>query len=85
METEITLYTKPGCPWCSRATLWLDEHGYTYRELDVIASDEAFAEMKKISSQSLAPTMKVGDLVLADFGPDELEAFLKEHDLKPNA
>jgi hypothetical protein len=29
------------------------------------------------------PTLVTGELVLADFGPDELEDFLKEHNIRP--
>ncbi len=53
------LYIKPGCPWCSQVTLWLDEQGYRYKTVDVIADDNAFDEMKEISGQSLAPTLLV--------------------------
>jgi hypothetical protein len=37
--------------------------------------------MRKISGQSSAPTMTAGDLLLADFGVDELIPFLEEHGL----
>ena len=41
------------------------------------ADARAFAEMEKISGQTFAPTLQVGGKVLADFGPEELEAFWK--------
>jgi hypothetical protein len=43
----------------------------------------AFAELKRISDQSHTPTLAIGDLVLPDFGLDELEDFLKQHNILP--
>jgi glutaredoxin 3 len=80
MDSNIILYVKRGCPWCSEATAWLDQHGFEYEEVDVSGDPAAFAEMRKLSGQSCAPTMTIGDLMLADFGAEELEDFMREHD-----
>ena len=42
-----------------------------------------FNELKRISGQTYAPTLVIGNLFLPDFGPDELEEFLKEHNILP--
>ena len=87
--TIIKLYIKPGCPWCMQATAWLDNGRYRYQKLDVIADDAAFAEMKELSGQSLAPTLVVnhGDpenqRVLPDFDVDELQVFLVAEGIEP--
>ena len=72
---NIRLFIKPYCPWCHKAIAWLDAHGAKYETLDVIADQEAFAEMKEISGQTLAPVIDVDGEVLADFGPEELAKF----------
>ncbi len=87
-EPNIDLYIKPGCPWCTAATAWLDREGYRYREHDVIAFPGKFDEMVALTGQSLAPCLRVrvadgDDLVLPDFGDDELEAFVEKHGLTP--
>jgi hypothetical protein len=51
--------------------------------VDVLRDGAAFAEMRRLSGQGLAPTLLAGDRVLADFGPEELEAFLEEHGIEP--
>ncbi len=84
-NAPFQLYVKPGCPWCTDAVDYLREHGYAFEEIDVRRDPDAFAEMRKVSGQSLSPTLAVGDLVLPDFDTDELEDFLKEHDLQPPA
>ncbi|HEX3444429.1 MAG TPA: glutaredoxin family protein [Chthoniobacterales bacterium] len=83
VSNRLILYVKPGCSWCRRAENYLREHGYSYVLVDVINDRSAFAEMKRLSGQTYAPTLAVGDLILADFGPEELEEFLQQHQLLP--
>jgi len=80
---SLKLYVKTWCPWCIRAQKFLDDRGYRYEEIDVEADREAYAEMVRISGQRLTPTLSVGDKVLPDFGPDELEVFLARHGIAP--
>ena len=58
---------------------WLDEHDIEYETLDVIADEEAFAEMVRLSGQELAPVLDVDGKVLADFGPEELAEFWEKN------
>jgi glutaredoxin len=76
------LYIKPYCGWCHKAVRWLDEHGYDYETIDVIADETAFDEMIRLSKQELAPVIDVDGAVLADFGPDQLAAFLNKLEKK---
>lgn len=72
---KIRLFIKPYCPWCHKAVDWLKAHDIKHETLDVIADQEAFAEMREISGQTLAPVIDVDGEVLADFGPEELAKF----------
>lgn len=78
---NMKVYVKPGCPWCVDVIAYLKKEGYEFEEIDVIANRDKFDEMIAISGQSSAPTMTVGDLMLPDFGVDELKVFLNKHDL----
>ena len=83
-DVILNIYVKPGCPWCINVVQYLKEEGYTIKEIDVLADDEKFKEMEEISGQTFAPTMRVGtnnDLILSDFGVDELKVFLAKHNL----
>jgi glutaredoxin 3 len=82
-STSMILYVKPGCPWCRIAEEYLNKRGYKYERTDVCVDPAAFAELKRISGQAYAPTMVIGNLLLPDFGPDELEDFLKRHNILP--
>jgi glutaredoxin 3 len=79
---NFVLYVKPGCPWCRRAEEFLDARGYEYQRIDVYKDAEAYAEMKRLSGQSYTPTLHAGELILKDFGPTELEAFLQKNKLR---
>ena len=70
---QVRLFIKPYCPWCHRASRWLDGHGVAYETVDVYSDDGAYDEMVQLSGQELAPVIQVDDKILADFGPDELE------------
>ncbi len=82
-EPELKIYVKPGCPWCVEALAWLTNAGYNFRAVDVYADPAAYEEMRRLSGQGSAPTMTYGDLLLADFGVEELVPFLREHGIEP--
>jgi glutaredoxin 3 len=73
----MILYIKRGCPWCIDAETWLRRQGIDYTAVDVLTDANAFAAMRKISGQTKAPVLvtEAGG-VLADFGSEELPAFL---------
>jgi glutaredoxin 3 len=80
---ELLLYVKAGCPWCYMAEDYLNRHGYRYRSVDVCKDRAAFDELRRVSGQTLAPTLVVDGRVLPDFGLDELEHFLKTNQIEP--
>jgi len=72
---QVRLFIKPCCGWCDRAEQWLQKHGVAYEAVDVIANEDAYAEMIELSGQELAPVIDVDGAVLADFGPEQLAEF----------
>jgi glutaredoxin len=84
MANSLQLYVKTWCPWCVTAQEWLDSHGYTYELVDVEKSREIYQEMIELSGQRYTPTLVVdGEMVLPDFGPEELATFLRKHSIEP--
>jgi glutaredoxin len=57
----------------------LDALGCTYRVHDIEKHTEAALEMRRLSGQTRVPTLSVSGKILADFGPEELEPFLRAH------
>ena len=83
MSAPLKLYVKSWCPWCVSARQYLDRHRYSYDEINVSRDPEAYEEMIRLSGQTLAPTLLADGKVLADFGPDELDRFLKTERILP--
>jgi len=83
MEQAMKVYVKPGCPWCTEVVGHLRAEGYDFQTVNVMADPEAYAEMRRLTGQSKAPTVTAGDLVLADCGVEELREFLERHDIQP--
>ena len=75
------LYVKSACSWCDEAEDYLKEHCIAYDRINVSADRAGFAEMLELSGQTKAPTMDWAGEVLADFGADELDAFLRERNV----
>jgi len=71
------LYVKEGCPWCEDAEAELDKLGLKYERREVRSNTAYFNEMKEISGQSKAPVLDIDGHILADFGIEQLPAFLK--------
>ena len=62
---------------------WLDEHDVQYEPVDVIADENAYDEMIRLSGQELAPVIDVDGKILADFGPEQLEKFWSSLNREP--
>lgn len=80
MESAVViLYIKPWCPWCVEAVDWMKRKKLEFTPADVLTDAAAYARMRKISGQSLTPTLEMPDgSVLADFDTRQLERFLEE-------
>jgi glutaredoxin len=80
---ELKLYSREWCSWCIDAKDYLNEHGFRFTEIDVGRDRQAYEEMKALSAQTYVPTFIAGDKVLANFDTDQLETFLREHEITP--
>lgn len=70
---KIEIYTKWGCPYCTRAKALLDAKGVTYTEHDVTFSSALRAEMKqRVPGARTVPQVLVGDQALG--GSDDISA-----------
>ena len=47
--SDITIYTKPGCPYCAAAKDDLQQRGLHYAEHNVKADQEALRDMLKLN------------------------------------
>jgi len=80
---ELKLYSREWCSWCIDAKDYLKERGFRFTEIDVGRDRQAYEEMKALSDQTYVPTFVAGDKVIANFDTDQLETFLREHEITP--
>ncbi len=83
MATDLKLFSREWCSWCIDAKEYLTERGYQFNEIDVGRDRVAYEEMKQLSDQTYVPTLQAGDEVLANFDTDQLEKFLRAHNIVP--
>jgi glutaredoxin 3 len=83
MPMELKLYSREWCSWCIDAKEYLSTRGYSFVEIDVGEDRLAYEEMKELSDQTYVPTFVAGENVLANFDTDQLEKFLREHEIHP--
>lgn len=70
-QTQVTLYVVPGCPLCSRARSWLEQHGIAYAERDVANDFGALRAMHRLTRQRLVPVFEAKNRALVR--PSEVE------------
>ena len=77
--SKPTLYVKQGCPWCIDALAYFNAKGIDLEVIDVREEPKRMDELIEVSGQSMTPTFKHGDFVVADFDLEEFEAALEQN------
>jgi len=72
--TRVTLFSKPGCPHCTRAKKALEEKGYTYEEIVLGSKGLTFSSLAAVTGKGTTPQVYMdGELIGS---ADELEEWL---------
>lgn len=70
---KVEIYTKWGCPYCSRAKALLDQKGVTYEEYDVTMGGPKKAEMmERAPNHFTVPSIFIDNMHVG--GSDDLAA-----------
>lgn len=65
--SQVTIYTKPYCPYCIRAVDLLERKGIPFTEIEAAFDPEKRAEMvRKSGGRSTFPQIFVGDRHIGD-------------------
>ena len=79
---RVEIYTKWGCPYCTRAKALLDSKGITYEEYDVTMGGEKKREMLARKPDAMTvPQVFVDDVALG--GCDDIHALDRAGKLDP--
>jgi glutaredoxin 3 len=79
MSSEITIYTKSVCPYCTMAKLLLDKKGLSYTLKDAEQSDVFEEMMRKSEGRRTFPQIFIKDKAIGGF--DDLNALNQSGDL----
>lgn len=69
---DVTVYTRPGCSYCSAAKSLLSRKNVAFNEINAGATPELRAEMQQRSGRNTFPQIFVGTVHVG--GSDELHA-----------
>jgi len=65
---DVTIYTKPGCPYCAAAKDDLEQRRISYTEYNVKADPDALNRMLELNgNRRHVPTLVQGDQVTVGF------------------
>ena len=56
---KVTVFGFESCPWCTKVKNYLKARGVEYEVHDVELSDEAAAELEKISGDNVVPVTTI--------------------------
>jgi mycoredoxin len=77
--SDIVVYARPGCPFCTMLRADLASAGIGYRERDIWQDPEAAAAVRAAANgNETVPTVNVGDVWLVNPSVDEVRAVLRK-------
>jgi glutaredoxin-like protein len=71
-KAPVSLFTKPNCPFCSKAKTLLTEKGYDYEEI-VLGKGVSLTSLSAITGRETVPQVFIGGKHIG--GSDDLEAY----------
>jgi glutaredoxin 3 len=78
---QVTIYTKPYCPYCVRAVSLLEKKGVEFTEVDAAFDREKRQEMMQRSGRTTFPQIFIGDHHIG--GCDDMMALDRDGKLDP--
>jgi glutaredoxin-like YruB-family protein len=75
--SDLTVYTSPTCPWCTRLKNYLNEKGVSFSEVDVSTDYDGAMKMVDLTGQRSVPVITKGDRYVVGFDPEQIERVLQ--------
>jgi glutaredoxin-like protein len=75
---DVTVFTRPGCPYCAKAKWMLKEAGFDYEEL-VLNRDYTDQTLRAVANATSVPQIFIDGAKIG--GADDLEAWLGRRDV----
>ena len=72
-DMEITIYSLPTCSHCIAAKKYLNDHGITYKDINIAGNREAINEIVRLSGQKIVPVITCGTDVMSGYDESRLQ------------
>lgn len=76
LPARVSIFTKPGCPHCTRAKKLLDQHGYRYEEISLGSGGLSYSTLQAVSGRGTTPQVYIDGRHIG--GADDLEKLLAD-------
>lgn len=70
---NITIYTKPTCPWSIKAKDYLRQRNVEFSEINVVADSMGAAEMLSKSGQKGVPVIEINGRIIIGFDKEAID------------
>jgi mycoredoxin len=78
-DTDIVMYARPGCPFCTMLRADLAAAGLPYRERNIWQDPAAAAAVRAVADgNETVPTINIGDSWLVNPSVDQIREVLRE-------
>jgi len=64
---NIVIYSKPNCPFCTKAKNWFNTHGFTYTENILYTEDQMLAMFQKVPGARSVPQIFIDDKLIGTY------------------
>ena len=79
-DTEVTVYWRPGCPFCSRLLRFVERAGIEVELRDIWEDPDAATTVREITGgNETVPTVTIGAVSMVNPSPRALGTALAEH------
>jgi mycoredoxin len=76
-DTDIVMYARPGCPFCTMLRADLAAAGLSYQERNIWQDPEAAAAVRAAANgNETVPTINIGDVWMVNPSVDEIQQVL---------
>lgn len=72
LQESVSLFTKPGCPFCAKAKQMLQERGLQYEEI-ILGQDATTVSLRAVTGRATVPQVFIGGRHIG--GSDDLEQY----------
>jgi glutaredoxin-like YruB-family protein len=73
---DITVYTTPTCPWCTRVKDYLNQKEVRFKEINVASDSAGAMEMIRKSGQRGVPVVDINGNIVIGFNQTEIDKLL---------